>query len=95
MSEKKKRITNNQKELSLARVFYEAMTPVTTRDVLGLAGVSISLRDAQKWSAEMRKQAADWAYTTYMKENCINVAIPQRPVFLNEFIDQGRKQWRG
>ena len=65
---------------------YEPMTPTTARDLLGLIGISISLREARSWTHVMRKQAADWAYAIYMKENDMPVPIPARPGFLDKFI---------
>lgn len=64
-------------------IHYESITPMTARDLVSLAGYSFSLHEVRKWSSAERKSASDWAYTTYLKEQGLNVEIPEKPKFLD------------
>jgi hypothetical protein len=58
---------------------------MTTRDVLGLVGYSISLREAQAWTPDDRKRAADWCYAVYLNNQDMRVSIPQKPDFIEQY----------
>lgn len=65
---------------------YKDITPVTTRDIVALAGYSVSLREAQSWSEKDRKLASDWCYAKYLHaQGFMSVRIPEKPAFLEQF----------